>query len=144
MGAINNVDGRLQCNKGGTAPAGSYAKTCRDSYVSAMELHSFCKTAAGIWQPTQLDNFRRCRSEIVNLNGRLECATEPSLASVPEIEDCRQVEINGNVLSATCKTIAGRWQPTFLSDPETCRGPVHNSDGRLNCERGTPLAPGKP
>ena len=144
LGAITNVDGQLQCNKGGTPPAGTYAKTCRDSYVSAMALHTSCKTAAGIWQLTQLDNFRRCHSDIVNLNGRLECATEPSLASVPEIEDCREIEINGNVLSATCKTVAGRWQPTFLSDPETCHGPVHNGNGRLDCERGNPLAPRNP
>lgn len=147
LGDITNGDGQLQCNKGGTPPRGSYTKTCRDSFVTGVTLHGSCKTATGMWQTSQLDDFQRCRGDIINDNGKLRCAPGASGAAqseVPTIEGCRNVEMSGNVLSASCKTDAGRWQPTLLSDPDSCRGPIRNSDGKLVCGRDKNFAPRKP
>ncbi len=144
LGQISNVEGQLQCNQGTTPPRGSYLATCRDSFVNSTTLRSTCKNAAGMWQPTHLDNYRLCRGGIANVNGELRCSGESVVAVDTKVEGCRGLELNGNVLSATCMTAVGRWQPTFLADPETCQSPVRNDGGRLTCERGNATTRAKP
>lgn len=54
-------------------PEGSYRETCENVNVSGDRLNAKCKKRNGGWRNTSLNHFDRCRGEIVNDNGRLEC-----------------------------------------------------------------------
>ena len=73
VGDIANLDGRLQCSRTPTRPAGDYAETCRDIRMRVNTLYAKCKTMDGYWVETQLDGFSRCRGPIANVNGQLRC-----------------------------------------------------------------------
>lgn len=79
-GDIGNSDGRLMCSWGGGGggggwgqlPSGSYQQSCRDARVSGSTLTASCRDDRGRWNYSSLD-FRNCRSDIGNANGRLAC-----------------------------------------------------------------------
>lgn len=58
----------------GQIPAGSYQQTCRDVRVNGAILSATCQDARGGWRPSSL-NFRDCRDDIGNANGRLSCSS---------------------------------------------------------------------
>jgi hypothetical protein len=83
-GDLANMDGYLTCSSGNSyppvepppqndqVPYGSYQLTCGSCYISGNLLRCSCEDTAGYWHNTYL-NYRSCRSEIANLNGRLYC-----------------------------------------------------------------------
>ncbi len=54
-------------------PDGSYRQTCRDVRVEGDRLYAVCQKRNSDWRNTSLKHFNRCRGEITNVNGRLEC-----------------------------------------------------------------------
>ena len=86
-GDIINDDGRLRCNIGAPAgayaapgirqglngPQGSYMQTCMDIHVSGDDLKARCQTRNGSVHDTSMDDYRKCRGDIINDNGNLRC-----------------------------------------------------------------------
>jgi len=101
IGGIENINGRLECNKRGnvgpgdrhgdlrgdkrgggqdyrhedrdnSAPYGAYAQTCQDVRTSGATLQANCQKKNGKWKQSSLHNFNRCNS-IENVNGKLVC-----------------------------------------------------------------------
>lgn len=58
------------------APSGSYQQTCKDIGVRGSTLYARCKDTNNEWRDTQLQDYDRCRGEIQNLNGSLQCTGE--------------------------------------------------------------------
>ena len=56
----------------GRTPQGSYQQSCRDIRTNGNTLTATCQDSRGRWQYSSL-NYRDCRSEVVNDNGRLTC-----------------------------------------------------------------------
>ncbi|SRR6266700_2931130 len=55
-------------------PEGSFRETCRDVRVDGDRLYARCRRRNDSdWRSTSLKHFDRCRGEITNVNGRLEC-----------------------------------------------------------------------
>lgn len=54
-------------------PGGSYQQTCRNIGVRGSTLYAECQNTGGGWQSTQLRDYNRCRGEIQNVNGSLQC-----------------------------------------------------------------------
>jgi Ni/Co efflux regulator RcnB len=54
-------------------PDGSYRQTCQDIRVDGDRLYAKCQKRNNDWRSTSLKHFDRCRGEIANINGRLEC-----------------------------------------------------------------------
>jgi len=54
-------------------PGGSYQQTCRNIGVRGSTLYAECQNTGGGWQSTQLRDYNRCRGEIQNINGSLQC-----------------------------------------------------------------------
>jgi len=54
-------------------PGGSYQQTCRNISVRGSTLSADCQNTGGGWQSTQLRDYNRCRGEIQNINGSLQC-----------------------------------------------------------------------
>jgi CVNH domain len=117
-------------------PGGSYTQTCRDIYSGgANTLYATCKTSNGDWRRTQLGRFQECASDISNQNGRLQCA----YVMVPEGSyqaSCKDIQVTGNDLIATCKKNNGNWMKTRLPNYPSCRiATIDNLDGLLACNR---------
>lgn len=55
-------------------PGGTWSQTCRDVEIQGDRLHARCQTMHGDWRWSDLDDFRRCREGVVNVDGRLVCA----------------------------------------------------------------------
>ena len=84
-GQIINDNGNLRCvaatgyvgggpGYAGNAPSGSYLQTCREARVNGDDLEARCSTANGDWRSSKLDDFQKCRGDIVNDDGHLRCA----------------------------------------------------------------------
>jgi CVNH domain len=56
-------------------------------------------------------------------------------------ESCRDIRMRGSTLSAVCRTVRGREQPTALNISR-CVGDIGNSNGNLVCNGGQPVRPG--
>ncbi|WP_437726421.1 CVNH domain-containing protein [Sorangium sp. So ce861] len=54
-------------------PEGSYLRTCRNVRVDRGALHAMCQDRRGNYHRTRMVDFRRCRGDIENDNGRLRC-----------------------------------------------------------------------
>jgi CVNH domain len=85
-GQIINDDGNLRCvaaptgyigrgpGYAGNFPAGSYTQTCQEIHVDGDDLEARCSTANGDWRNAKLDDFQKCRGDIVNDDGHLHCS----------------------------------------------------------------------
>jgi hypothetical protein len=72
-GGYNNGNGSGYGNgRYGNAPGGSYQQSCTSSRMRGSMLTATCPTANGQQITTTLDTSR-CRNDIANINGRLEC-----------------------------------------------------------------------
>lgn len=84
-GDLANIGGRLTCRGGqggghhpgpqpgyGSLPQGSYLRTCGNCYTQGYRLTCSCRTSTNYWLQTSL-NFRGCRGDIANNEGRLQC-----------------------------------------------------------------------
>lgn len=56
-----------------TVPAGSYQRTCTDTYIVDGTLVAVCQTADQQSRATTLPNAMSCHGDIANVNGKLEC-----------------------------------------------------------------------
>jgi hypothetical protein len=157
---IINDDGALRCSRsggvsGGVAaglPGGSYTQSCQDVRAHGDDLEARCPTANGDWKSTKLDDYNKCRGEIVNDNGKLRCITgvyggpgAPVGAyqggygsavggfSGPYTQNCKDIKSHGDDLEARCKTVNGDWHNTKLDDYRKCKGQIVNEDGNLKC-----------
>jgi len=156
---IINDDGALRCSRSGGAsgiaaglPGGSYTQSCQDVRASGDDLHARCPTANGDWKDTKLDDYNKCRGEIVNDNGKLRCVNGvyggpgapvgayqggyglPAGAfSGPYTQNCKDIKSHGDDLEARCKTVNGDWHNTKLDDYRKCKGQIVNEDGNLKC-----------
>ena len=149
VGDIANLDGRLQCSRTPTRPAGDYAETCRDVRMRVNTLYAKCKTMDGYWVETQLDGFSRCRGPISNVNGQLRCGDSDWDRDRDRDRDrgwgygprgsyretCRDVRVDGDRLRARCESMDGYWRDTSLDDYNRCEGGIVNDDGNLRCTR---------
>src|SRR5947209_13192798 len=54
-------------------PSGSYQQTCRKIGVRGNVLYAECQDADRHWRSAKLADYQRCRGEIQNLNGSLQC-----------------------------------------------------------------------
>ena len=153
---IINDDGALRCSRsGGVAaglPGGSYTQSCQDVRAHGDDLEARCPTANGDWKSTKLDDYNKCRGEIVNDNGKLRCITgvyggpgrpwerirvvmaRPSAdLRGPYTQNCKDIKSHGDDLEARCKTVNGDWHNTKLDDYRKCKGQIVNEDGNLKC-----------
>jgi hypothetical protein len=82
-GQVVNDDGTLRCVAGapvgagvypGGMPGGSYTQTCREIHLSGDDLQARCQTSGGDWRDAKLDDFAKCRSDIINDDGHLRCS----------------------------------------------------------------------
>lgn len=146
---IANNDGRLQCTSSNEyddghgndwAPRGSYQNSCRNIHVERRTLVAECRDRGGRWRYTELDDYRRCKGDIANDKGVLECRgsghdwddVQDELPRGSWRASCRNFHVQGRVLYADCRTRGGRWIQTSL-DLRRCRQDVRNDDGRLVC-----------
>lgn len=58
----------------GNWPRGSYIHTCQNINISGNTLQATCQKRNGKTRQTSLKNYRSCVGEIVNNNGKLQCA----------------------------------------------------------------------
>jgi CVNH domain len=150
---IINDDGALRCSKGnGVAvglPGGSYTQSCQDVHAHGDDLEARCPTASGDWKNTKLDDYNKCRGEIVNDNGKLRCISGvyggPAGGyqggynsavggfSGPYTQSCKDIKSHGDDLEARCQTRNGDWHKTSLDDYQKCHGQITNEDGNLKC-----------
>ena len=54
-------------------PPGSYLRSCRDVRMRGDSLVALCRRIDRRWQPSRLDDVRRCVGDIGNDNGTLVC-----------------------------------------------------------------------
>jgi len=135
-GPIHNDDGNLTCNQGGNnrVPTGSYQQTCSDINTRGDELWARCQMQDGEWRESSLD-YRNCYQDITNQNGRLVCGRRHHNNMLPRgsyKETCRDLGMNGDILSAECQRRDGSWRWTSL-DVGDCYAEVINQNGRLEC-----------
>lgn len=153
---IINDDGALRCGRSsGVAaglPGGSYTQSCQDVHAHGDDLQARCPTSSGDWKDTKLDDYNKCRGEIVNDNGKLRCITgvyggpaggyQGGYASPvggfngPYTQSCKDIKSHGDDLEARCQTRNGDWHKTKLDDFQKCRGQIINEDGNLKCVAG--------
>ncbi|WP_312167189.1 CVNH domain-containing protein [Phenylobacterium sp.] len=121
----------------GQLPSGSYQQTCRDPRVSGATLTASCQDSRGRWNYSSL-NFRDCRGDIANNNGRLSCqwgGGGPGWGQLPSgsyQQTCRDARVSGNTLTASCRDGRGRWNYSTLNFRD-CRSDIGNDNGRLVC-----------
>lgn len=150
---ITNDNGALRCSasgygtpaayRNGSGPNGSYAQSCQDIHVGGDDLHARCQTRDGGWHETKLDDYNKCRGDILNDNGNLKCVAgatygtpggyQSGVAGASYTQTCKDIKSHGDDLEARCKTVNGDWHNTSLDHFKKCRGQIINDDGNLRC-----------
>jgi hypothetical protein len=148
---ITNDNGVLHCAsssygrggyQAGNGPSGSYTQSCQDIHVGGDDLHARCQTRDGNWHETKLDDYNKCRGDILNDNGNLKCVAGtsygnpggyPGAVGASYTQTCKDIKSHGDDLEARCQTRNGDWQKTSLDDYKKCGGQIINDDGNLKC-----------
>lgn len=143
---------------GGRWPGGSWADSCRDAQLRGSTLVARCRERDGGWRTSSIA-FTQCPGQRVrNDNGRLACEGGGGSwggggggwegggggwggggggGGGPRgswNDSCRQGQVSGNRLTATCRNRDGRWNRSAIIFTQ-CRGNrVANRDGQLRCE----------
>ncbi|HKD78708.1 MAG TPA: CVNH domain-containing protein [Candidatus Angelobacter sp.] len=78
-GQIVNQDGNLRCvatpiGYPAGVPAGSYTQSCQEIHINGDDLKARCSTANGDVRDAKLDDYAKCRSDIINDDGHLRCS----------------------------------------------------------------------
>jgi hypothetical protein len=154
---IMNDNGALRCSN--TAPVsnyqpgyqagvpnGSYTQSCQDVHIDGDDLKARCQTADGNWHNAKLDDYQKCRGDVVNDNGKLRCVNAGYSPMVPGVyrgpvgvvgtpytQTCKDIKSHGDELEARCKNNNGDWQNTSIHDYRKCHGQIVNQDGALRC-----------
>ncbi len=157
-GDVANENGELHCMNGAYGagyPGGyrgtvgnSYTQSCKDIKSHGDHLEARCKTASGDWVHTSLDDYRKCKGQIINDNGNLRCvaantayiggAAGYASGNFPAgsyTQTCQEIHVNGDDLEARCSTANGDWRSSKLDDFQKCRGDIVNDDGHLRCAK---------
>lgn len=158
-GDIMNDNGALRCagnrpvsgyQNGYQAgvPNGSYTGSCQEIHIDGDDLKARCQGADGNWHNAKLDDYQKCRGDVVNENGKLRCvigAYAPAYSGAnrgaypappigtPYTQTCKDIHSHGDDLEARCKNDNGKWQETSLDDYRKCHGQIVNQDGALRC-----------
>ena len=157
-GDITNDNGALHCAsspgygtpagyQAGNGPNGSYTQSCQDVHVGGDDLHARCQRRDGTWHETKLDDYNKCRGDILNDNGNLKCVVGATYGSPGGYQSgypagapvnsytqtCKDIKSHGDDLEARCQTRNGDWRKTSLDDYKKCRGQIINDDGNLRC-----------
>jgi len=135
---IANKDGKLECAGGSQAaapsqPTGSYTDSCKNIQMKGTTLHAVCKSLDGREMPTSLKDANRCAEGVANVNGILNCEASGVLPPGSYISTCKDVQLLGTMLYATCQDGKGRWRNAGLRDVQKCNGDIANQNGRLRC-----------
>ena len=134
---IANINGELSCTgwAGGSAsqPRGSYTQTCRDIRMRGDTLQAICKSYDGHYAAATLSHPDRCSQGVANINGVLNCAMNDVLPPGSYIATCKDVELRGTTLIASCQNAKDRWINTALRDAQRCTGDIANQNGSLRC-----------
>lgn len=172
-GDIVNDDGHLRCIAGapvaapgpygvpgpyGTpgvgaglaGPNGSYTQTCTAIHVGGDDLHARCQTHDGKLRDAKLDDYNKCRGDIVNDDGHLRCVSGAAAGGpyaapgrYPGVngpngsyaQSCMDIHVDGDDLKARCQTRAGDIRDAKLDDYRKCKSDIINDDGRLRCQK---------
>ena len=124
-------------------PGGSYAKTCKDTYMlqdpNWSRMASTCKDRAGVYHYTLLNYVDQCAGDIVNDDGQLRCShTKPPTGSYTKT--CEVTTFDGLFLLSHCKDRSGKLHVTYMQ-PKNCFGrDIFNDNGNLRCGTGTPAS----
>ena len=134
---IANNNGQLECAGQSQPvpgqPTGSYTETCRNIHMKGTTLHADCKSLDGRVLPTSLKDAGSCAEGVANINGILNCASSGVLPPGSYIATCKDVKLQGSMLSATCNDGKDHWRDTFLRDANRCNGDIANQNGTLRC-----------
>jgi len=155
-GDILNDNGNLKCVAGssygnpGGYPAGvagdAYTRTCKDIKRHGDDLEARCKTTNGDWHNTKLDDYRKCKGQIINDDGNLRCVAGAAYSGpsgyLPVngpngsyVQSCKEIQAKGDDLHARCQTNDGSWHNTKLDDYNKCHGDIINDNGDLHCSK---------
>jgi hypothetical protein len=158
-GDILNDNGNLKCVSGvsygappyqGGYPAGTvgapYSQTCKDIKSHGDDLEARCKTRDGNWNNTKLDDYRKCKGQIINDDGNLRCVAGAAYGgpgayqpvngpSGSYVQSCTEIHASGDDLHARCQTGDGGWHNTKLDDYQKCQGDISNDNGNLRCDK---------
>ena len=151
---IINDDGALRCSRAvgypnaavAGLPGGTYTQSCQEIHTRGDDLVARCTTTSGDWKDAKLDDYNKCRGDIVNDNGKLRCIVTPGyqagyvnnpgtevVVSGPYTQTCKDVRTHDGVLEARCKVDGGDWHKTSLVDYASCHGQITNDGGELHC-----------
>jgi hypothetical protein len=135
---IANKNGKLECVGESQAaapsqPAGSYTDSCKNIKMKGTTLHAVCKSLDGRELPTSLKDANRCSEGVANINGILNCEASGVLPPGSYIATCKDVKLQGSLLSATCNDGKDHWRTTLLRDANKCNGDIANQNGTLRC-----------
>jgi len=135
---IANKDGKLECAGGSqsAAPsqlAGSYTESCKNIQMKGTTLHAVCKSVDGREMPTTLKDANRCAEGVANINGILNCESSGVLPPGSYIATCKDVKLQGSILTATCNDGKDHWRSTSMRDANKCNGDIANQNGTLRC-----------
>ena len=145
---VQNSNGRLVCDRrgGGAPPApvrvpGDWDQSCRDAQVRGNTLTAACRDRQGRFQRSSIRYTDCPGNRVGNDNGRLVCerGAPPPAARVPGDWDqsCREADLRGNVLTATCRTTGGSWRRSSIRVSDCAGNRVRNENGWLVCAQFT-------
>ena len=138
---IDNDRGRLVCGDvRREPPRQDLIDGCRNVGWDGYYITAQCRNERGRYTYTEIDT-RACSYPIGNRDGQLTCLV-PSrpFPAGSWARTCRDAEMNGDVLSASCDDGRSRWRPASL-DVSNCDRPVQNQNGVLICEAPEPWQP---
>jgi hypothetical protein len=135
---IANKNGKLECAGEEKAappsqPGGPYTDSCKNIQMKGATLHAVCKSLDGREMPTTLKDANRCAEGVANINGILNCEASGVLPPGSYIATCKDVKLQGTMLSATCNDGKDHWRSTSMRDANKCNGDIANHEGKLQC-----------
>src|SRR6185295_20161031 len=96
-----------------SAPSGSYQKTCKNIKFVKNDLTATCGTGSGGGSATStLPDAAGCVGDIGNVRGTLVCTGAVGSFYLT----CKDSQVSGSTLTATCKKKDGSWVPASLAN----------------------------
>jgi hypothetical protein len=130
--AMQALASAADCGPSANVPAGSYRQSCTACTVGGGSLTAWCKGINNRDQQSALYNYPACRSGIENMDGYLTCNKGATPPDGSYKASCRNVNVENNVLYATCRNVNGGWKEANLQ-LGYCNYAIYNTDGALRC-----------
>ena len=133
-------------------PPGSYQQSCHNAYIDSsggkMKLYAECPDHQGRMQHSGIQ-FMKCSGDIANQDGELGCVQGASgggpnsggqnngpaggggLPAGTWQQSCRDPQLNGTMLTATCLRGSGGSGESSIDTRACGGGPVGNQNGQL-------------